>query len=82
MRCVEPRKIIELLRLGEEGYSQREIAYSVNGSKTTVAMLQKRLAALGIRCQTAKMMTDDSLRHLVYPDRNGGRRWTIPTTAF
>jgi DNA-binding NarL/FixJ family response regulator len=36
MRYEEPMKIIEILRLGEQGYSQREIARSVNCGKSTV----------------------------------------------
>lgn len=37
MRCVEPVKVIEILRLTEQGYSQREIARSVKCGKSTVA---------------------------------------------
>jgi transposase len=36
MRCEEPVKIIEILRLTEQGYSQREIAKSVKCGKSTV----------------------------------------------
>jgi hypothetical protein len=35
MRCEEPVKIIEILRLTEQGYSQREIAKSVKCGKST-----------------------------------------------
>ena len=73
MRCKEPMKIIETLRLWEQGYTQREIAASVNCSKTTVAGLQKRLRELGLSYQTAKGMTDEAINKLVYPAYNGGR---------
>ena len=36
MRCEEPVKILEILRLTEQGYSQREIDQSVKCGKSTV----------------------------------------------
>lgn len=42
MRCEEPVKIIEILRLWEQGYSQREIAASVKCAKSTVGEVQRR----------------------------------------
>ena len=73
MRCKEPMKIIETLRLWEQGYTQREIAASVNCSKTTVAELQKRLKELGLSYEAAKGMTDEALNIMVYPACHGGR---------
>ena len=35
-------KIIEILRLWEQGYSQREIAVSVKCAKSTVGVIQKK----------------------------------------
>jgi transposase len=66
-------KIIEALRLWEQGYTQKEIAASVNCSKTTVAGLQKRLKELGLSYDTAKGMTDEAINKLVYPSCHGGR---------
>ena len=48
MRCKEPMKIIEVFRLGEQGFSQREIARSVNCSKSTAAEIIKRCTELGL----------------------------------
>ena len=60
-------KIIEALRLWEQGYSQREIARSVNCSKTAVANLQKRLKELDLAYESAKGMSDEAINKLVYP---------------
>ena len=66
-------KIIEVLRLWEQGYTQREIALSLNCSKTTVAGLQKRLGVLGLKYKTAKDMSDDAINKQVYPCCHSGR---------
>jgi transposase len=66
-------KIIETLRLWEQGYTQREIAASVNCSKTTVAGLQKRFKELGLSYEAAQGMTDDAINKLAYPVCHGGR---------
>ena len=73
MRCKEPMKIIEALRLWEQGYTQREIALSVNCSKTTVAGLQKRLGELSLTYEAVKDMSDDAINKMVYPFCHGGR---------
>ena len=73
MRCKEPMKIIEVIRLWEQGYTQREIALSVNCSKTTVVGLQKRLATLNLTYEAAKDMSDDAINKLVYPSCRNGR---------
>jgi len=73
MRGKEPMKIIEALRLWEQGYTQREIALSINCSKTTVAGLQKRCGKLGLTYESAKGMTDEVINEQVYPSSHGGR---------
>jgi len=73
MRCKKPMKIIEVLRLWEKGYTQREIAQSINCAKTTVAGLQKRCGELGLKYEVAKGMDDDTIKELVYPCCHGGR---------
>jgi transposase len=73
MRCEEPMKIIEMLRLWEQNYSQRDIARSVNCSKTTVGELQKRCRAAGLSYTAAAGISDDAIQGLLYPDRFGGR---------
>jgi transposase len=66
-------KIIEVLRLWELGYSQREIASSVNCSKSTVVGIQQRCAQVGLLYETAREMTDEGINKKVYPSCNGGR---------
>ena len=73
MRYKGPMKIIELLRLWGQGYTQREIALSINCSKTTVASLQKRLGALGLTYEAVKDLPDDTINELAYPPRRVGR---------
>ncbi|GHT88318.1 hypothetical protein FACS1894137_16570 [Spirochaetia bacterium] len=73
MRCEEPMKIIEVLRLWEQDYSQRDIACSVNCAKTTVLEIQKRCRKAGLTYEKAAGMTDDAIHDLLYPDRFGGR---------
>jgi len=74
MRCEGPMKIIEALRLWEQGYTQREIARSINCSKTTVATLEKRFEELGLKYESAREMTDQAIKALVYPNIHGGRK--------
>jgi len=66
-------KIIELLRLWEQGFNQREIASSLNCSKTTVAELQKKCKELELNYESVKGMSDETINKLVYPSCNGGR---------
>jgi len=67
-------KIIETLRLWEQGYSQRDIAASVNCSKTTVASLEKRFKELSLTYEAVKGMADEAINKMVYPDCHGGRK--------
>jgi transposase len=60
-------KIIEVLRLWEQGYSQREIATSVNCSKSTAAEILKRCGELGLVYEAAREKGDDEISKLVYP---------------
>jgi len=75
MRCEEPMKIIEILRLGEQGFSQREIAVSVKCAKSTVGIIQKKCRKCGLRYEEAARMTHDSILEKLYPDGSGGRRF-------
>lgn len=67
MRCEESVKIIEILRLSEKGFSQRDIAKSAGCSKSTVGEVQKRCIAAGITYGKASGMLPDELKTLVYP---------------
>ena len=73
MRCMESMKIIEVLRLGEQGYSQRDMGLSVKCSKSTVATVLKRCKELGLTYESARDMTDEAINKLVYPANHGGR---------
>lgn len=67
VRCEEPVTILEILRLTEAGHSQRQIAVSVNCSKSTVGEIQRRCQQIGLRYDRASPMTGDELKRLVYP---------------
>jgi len=71
MRCEEPVKIVEILRLLEEGYSQREIASSVKCGKTTVGEIQRRSREYGLAYEKAAAMTDDAIKATLYPNSYG-----------
>ena len=42
MRCTETMRILEIMRLSEQGFTQREIGASVNCGKSTVGDIQRR----------------------------------------
>lgn len=71
MRCEEPVKIIEILRLTEQGYSQREIAKSVKCSKSTVGEIQKRCRNSNMQYDKASKLTNDEIKKLLYPNSFG-----------
>jgi len=67
MRCEDPVKIIEILRLWEQGLSQREIALSVKCGKTTVGEIQRRCRETGLGFAEAERLTNDAIRERLYP---------------
>ena len=67
MRCEDPVKIIEILRLWEQGLSQREIALSVKCGKTTVGEIQRRCRETGLGYAEAEGMTNEAIRERLYP---------------
>lgn len=71
MRCEEPVKIIEILRLTEQGFGQRDIANRAGCSKSTVGEIQKRGKEIGITYGKAAGMTQEELKKLVYPKAAG-----------
>jgi transposase len=71
MRCEDPMKIIEILRLTEQGYSQREIAKSVKCGKSTVGEIQKRCRNSNLKYASAATMTNDEIKTLLYPNSFG-----------
>ena len=75
MRCEEPMKIIEILRLWEQGYSQRDIAASVKCAKSTVGVIQQKCRECGLQYEQATGMSHDALLAKLYPDGSGGRHF-------
>lgn len=71
MRCEEPVKIIEILRLTERGHSQREIAQSVKCGKSTVGEIQNRCRKCNLPYDKASQMTNDEIKMMLYPDSFG-----------
>lgn len=72
MRCLETVRIIEILRLWEQGYSQREIAASVKCAKSSVGEVQKRCRNNGLTYQDALGMTDNAIKERLYPRKENG----------
>jgi len=81
MRCVDPVKILEILRLTEQGYSQREIARSVKCGKSTVGEIQKRCRNCNLQYNTASKMTNDEIKKLIYPGSFGQPKKDDPDWA-
>lgn len=73
MRCIDRMKIIEIVRLTELGYSQRDIAKSTGIGKTTVASIQKVFRSQNLDYKIVKAMTADELSNQFYPDRRKGK---------
>ena len=55
-------KIIEIMRLTEQGYSQREIAKSVKCGKSTVGEIQKRCRNSNLKYASVATMTNDEIK--------------------
>lgn len=71
MRCEEPVKILEILRLTEQGYSQRDIANSVKCGKSTVGEIQQRCRNVNLAYDKAASLTNDEIKMLLYPSSFG-----------
>ncbi|OPX94662.1 MAG: Integrase core domain protein [Pelotomaculum sp. PtaB.Bin104] len=67
MRCEEPVRILEILRLTEQGYGQRDIGKSAGCSKSTVGEVQRRCREAGITYAEAMSMLPEELQKRVYP---------------
>jgi hypothetical protein len=67
LRCEEPVKIMEILRLSEQGYTQREIAASVKCGKSTVGEVQRRCREQELGYAEVQAMTNDGIRERLYP---------------
>jgi transposase len=78
MRCIETVKIMEILRLGELGLSQRDIAASANCGKSTVSEVQQRCREKGLTYDTAAGMSAKALVALLYPPKGKASNKTHP----
>jgi len=71
-------KILEIARLTEKGFSQREIARSVNCSRNTVSALQARYRELTVALETLETLNDKELKQLFYPNLGTTRKKPEP----
>jgi len=67
MRCEEPVKIMEVLRLWEQGCTQREIAASVKCAKSTVGEIQRRSREQELSYREASGLTNAEIHARLYP---------------
>jgi len=68
MEKVNVMKIVEMLRLSEQGFSHRQIASGAGCGKTTVSKVLKLCKEKGITFESASGMTDDTLQKTIYPE--------------
>jgi len=69
MRCEEIVSILEIMRLWEQGLSQREIGASVNCGKSTVGDVQGRCREAGLTYAEASGMTNAAIHARLYPPK-------------
>ena len=75
MRCLEHMKVIEILRLKEMNlFTYRDIAASVDCSKTTVGEILSRCKKHGLTYADASHMTQDQINEIIYPESFGPRQ--------
>ena len=75
MRCLEHMKITEILRLKEMNlFTYRDIAQSVDCSKTTVGDILTRCKECGLTYEAAESMTQEQINSPVYPESFGPRQ--------
>ena len=61
------RKIREVLRLRAQGWSDREVARSVNVARTTVRRIRARAEAAGLTWPLPEDLTESAMEALLYP---------------
>ena len=75
MRCLERMKVVEILRLKEmDMFTYRDIAASVNCSKTTVGEILSRCRKHGLTYADAAHMTQDQINEIIYPESFGPKQ--------
>jgi len=78
MRCEAAVKIMEILRLWEQGYSQREIAASVKCGKSTVGDVQRRCREQELGYTEASGMTNEGILDRLYPKETSAKEKSEP----
>ena len=73
MRCEDPVKILEILRLSERGHTQREIADSVKCARSTVGEIKQRCLKHNLSYEKAESMSYEAIRILLYPNGCGSK---------
>jgi transposase len=71
---LEVRKITDVLRLNEQGFSQREIAQSLGCARSTVGDTLCRAEAAGLTYPLARELAEAELYALLYPGNSGSAR--------
>ena len=74
MRCLDYMKNTETLRLKEMNlFTYRDIAQSVDCSKTNVGVILKRCNECGLTYEAASTIKQDQIIELVYSDSYGSK---------
>jgi transposase len=71
---LDVRKINDVLRLNEQGFSGREIAQSLGCARSTVGDTLCRAAAAGLSYDLAQDLSDAQLYARLYPGNTGSTR--------
>ena len=74
---LEVRKITDVLRLNEQGFSQREIAQSLGCARSTVGDTLCRAAAAGLTYGRPRELSEAELYARLYPGNTGSPRRRI-----
>ena len=69
MRCIEIMSILEILRLWEQGLTQRDIAASINCGKSTINDVQQRCRLAGLTYEEASKLTNSAIQARIYPSK-------------
>lgn len=75
-------KFTEILRLKDQGLSQRQIAASLQISRNTIKEFFSRLEASGITLPPAETITDNDIWQLLYADKREEQSFCIPDYAW
>ena len=74
---LEVRKIHDVLRLNQQGFSQREIAQSLGCARSTVGDTLSRAEAAGLTYASARDLSDAEIYGRLYPGNTGSLRRRI-----